>query len=133
MKSLIEDLQEVVTGDVATDSETLTKMSRDTSIFTRTPSVVIYPKNADDVSRVVRVIREHKEQGEEVSLTARSAGTCMSGGPLTTSVVAVFTKYINHVCSVEESTEGGYAVTEPGVYYRDFEKEIGRASCRERV
>ena len=123
MKSLIEDLQEVVTGDVATDSETLTKMSRDTSIFTRTPSVVIYPKNADDVSRVVRVIREHKEQGEEVSLTARSAGTCMSGGPLTTSVVAVFTKYINHVCSVEESTEGGYAVTEPGVYYRDFEKE----------
>ena len=123
MKSLIEDLQEVVTGDVATDSETLTKMSRDTSIFTRTPSVVIYPKNADDVSRVVRVIREHKEQGEQVSLTARSAGTCMSGGPLTTSVVAVFTKYINHVCSVEESTEGGYAVTEPGVYYRDFEKE----------
>lgn len=123
MKSLIDDLREVVTGDVATDSETLTKMSRDTSIFTRTPSVVVYPKNADDVSRVVRVIREHKAQGEKVSLTARSAGTCMSGGPLTTSVVAVFTKYINHVCSVEETAQGGYAVVEPGVYYRDFEKE----------
>jgi FAD/FMN-containing dehydrogenase len=123
MKSLIEDLREVVTGDVATDSETLAKMSRDTSIFTRTPSVVVYPKNADDVSRIVRVIHEHKEQGESVSVTARSAGTCMSGGPLSTSVVAVFTKYINHVCSVEEDPQGGHAVVEPGVYYRDFEKE----------
>lgn len=123
MASLIEDLTEVVTGDIATDTETLTKMSRDTSIFTRTPSVVVYPKNADDVSRIVRVIREHKENGEHVSLTARSAGTCMSGGPLSTSVVAVFTKYINHVCSVGHDNQGGYAVTEPGVFYRDFEKE----------
>lgn len=42
----------------------------------------------------------------------------MSGGPLTDSVVAVFTKYLNHVVDVGD----GYVVTEPGVYYRDFEK-----------
>ena len=43
----------------------------------------------------------------------------MSGGPLTTSVVAVFTKYLNKVHEVGDS----YAVVEPGCYYRDFEKE----------
>ncbi len=42
----------------------------------------------------------------------------MSGGPLTTSVVAVFTKYLNKVVEVGN----GYAITEPGVFYRDFEK-----------
>jgi FAD/FMN-containing dehydrogenase len=47
----------------------------------------------------------------------------MGGGPLTDSIVAVFTKYMNHVREVKETEDGGYAITEPGVYYRDFEKE----------
>ena len=67
---------------------------------------------------------------EGVNLTARSAGTDMSGGPLTESVVVEFTKYFNHIKEVVEETQdsvkgvdvSGYAVTEPGVYYRDFDK-----------
>lgn len=121
--ALVDELKKRLTGDVATDAPTLSKMSRDTSIFTRTPSVVVYPKNADDVSELVRVIKEHKGAGEDVSLTARSAGTDMSGGPLTTSVLAVFTKYFTTIREIKEDAEGGYAIVEPGVYYRDFEKE----------
>jgi FAD/FMN-containing dehydrogenase len=111
-------LKGAVKGDIATDTETLTKMSRDTSIFVRTPSVVVYPKDASDVSALVKVVAAAKAEGEEVSVTARSAGTDMSGGPLTKSVLAVFTKYLNKVIEVGN----GYAVTEPGVFYRDFEK-----------
>jgi len=43
----------------------------------------------------------------------------MSGGPLTTGVVISFTKHMNHMGEVGDD----YAITEPGVYYRDFEKE----------
>ena len=50
----------------------------------------------------------------------------MSGGPLTTGVVVSFTKHMNHVLEINvgrtTSYIDGYAVTEPGVYYRDFEK-----------
>lgn len=123
MEILETELGDILTGEVHTDAETISQMSRDTSIFTRTPRVVVYPKNADDVSRLVRVIQERKRQGEDISVTARSAGTCMSGGPLTTSVVAVFTKFMNTVGEIKEEDTGGFAVTEPGVYYRDFEKE----------
>jgi FAD/FMN-containing dehydrogenase len=42
----------------------------------------------------------------------------MTGGPLTQSIVVDFLKYFNHIIKVEN----GYAVTEPGVYYRDFDK-----------
>jgi FAD/FMN-containing dehydrogenase len=42
----------------------------------------------------------------------------MSGGPLTTSVVLSFTQHMNRV--LEVGTD--YGVTEPGTYYRDFEK-----------
>lgn len=123
METLEQELKSTITGDVHTDTQTRTVMSRDTSIFTRTPSVVVYPKNADDVSRLVRVVAERKRAGEDISVTARSAGTDMSGGPLTTSVLAVFTKYMNTIGAIMEDATGGSAVTEPGVYYRDFEKE----------
>src|SRR6202012_4665734 len=63
-------------------------------------------------------VRAAKQRGEDISLTARSAGTDMSGGPLTTSVLAVFMKYMNKLIEVGD----GYAITEPGVFYRDFEK-----------
>lgn len=116
--SLVEQLKAAVKGEVVTDDVTRAKMSRDTSVFTLTPSVVVYPKDAADVSALVKTVAEAKAAGEDVSVTARAAGTDMSGGPLTKSVLAVFTKYLNHIIEVGD----GYAITEPGVFYRDFEK-----------
>jgi len=116
--SLAERLKGVVRGEVTTLPAEITKYSRDTSIFTLTPEVVVYPKDTSDVSALVSEVQKAKKDGIEASVTARAAGTCMSGGPLTTSVVAVFTKFMNKIIEVGD----GYAVTEPGVYYRDFEK-----------
>jgi FAD/FMN-containing dehydrogenase len=115
-------LQKAIKGDAVDDAATLLQMSRDTSIFVRTPDVVVYPKDTGDVAALVKEIGKLKSAGMDVSVTARSAGTDMSGGPLTRSVLAVFTKYMNKVLEVKETADGGYAVTEPGAYYRDFEK-----------
>lgn len=112
--SLKEKLASVLKGEVLDDAKTREQMSRDTSVFKRTPSLVVFPKDTQDVSNLVKTVAE--DGG--ASVTARSAGTDMSGGPLTDSVVAVFTKHMNRVHTVED----GYAVAEPGVYYRDFEK-----------
>lgn len=113
-------------GDLAADQATLNEMSRDTSLFRLEPTLVAYPKDADDVSTLVRTIKEAKERGEDVSVTARAAGTDMSGGPLSRSVVAVFTRHMNKVRMVTAREDGGTAVVEPGCYYRDFEKETLR-------
>lgn len=115
---LKKSLTSVLEGDVSDDAIELAKASRDASLFTRTPSLIVYPKDAADVSTVVKEIGRAREAGAAVSLTARAAGTCMSGGSLTTSVMLSFTKNMNHVSEVGSD----YAITEPGVYYRDFEK-----------
>jgi len=118
-ESLKDLLAARVKGEVTDAGDERAKYSRDTSLFSLTPSIVVYPKDAEDVSNLVKAVAEAKQKGENASLTARSAGTDMSGGPLTNSVVAVFTKHMNRVLEVGD----GFAVTEPGVYYRDFEKE----------
>ncbi len=119
MADLQERLARLIKGDVVNDSETLKKYSRDTSVFERTPEVVVFPKDSNDVSAVVKYVHEAKERGENISLAPRSAGTDMTGGSLTNSVSLVFTKYMNAIRKVDKD-----AVTaEPGVYYRDLEKE----------
>lgn len=117
--TLRENLARIVKGDVLDDEATLKTYSRDTSIFEKMPSVVIFPKDTDDVSALVRFVSEAKKNGENISIAARSAGTDMTGGPLTDSISLVFTKYMNRVLEIGST----YAVAEPGAYYRDFEKE----------
>ncbi len=117
--NLRDDLAHLIKGDASDDASVRGAHSRDTSIFERMPSVVVFPKDADDVSAVVRYAAEARRQGTSISIAARSAGTDMTGGPLTNSISLVFTKYMKRVLDIA----GDRAVTEPGVYYRDFERE----------
>lgn len=111
-------LQGAVRGEVADDAETLSAASRDTSLFVRMPELVVSPMDANDVSAIVKEIHRARSAGAAVSLAARAAGTDMSGGPLTTGIVVSFMKHMNKMGEVGSD----YAVTEPGVFYRDFEK-----------
>ena len=116
---LRKGLLHFVTGDIADDAETRRKFSRDTSIFERPPAVVVYPKDAQDVAAIVRFAHTAREHGEKVSVTGRSAGTDMTGGPLNDSIILSFTKYMNHMIEIGDD----YAIAEPGLYYRDFERQ----------
>lgn len=126
---LKERIARIIKGDAADDDATLKQYSHDTSIFERRPSVVVFPKSTEDVAAIVRFAQERKMAGENVSIAPRSAGTDMTGGDLTDSISMVFTKYMNKVYEVANDTstqasgDTGYAVAEPGIYYRDLEKE----------
>lgn len=116
--SLREDIATILRGDVFDDAETLERFSRDTSIFRRRPSLVVAPRDADDVATLVKKTHELRQAGSVVSLVGRSAGTDMTGGPLTDSIVVSFTPHMNRMVEIGDD----YAVAEPGMYYRDFEK-----------
>jgi len=117
--SLRDEIAPLIEGDVADDEATLKKFSRDTSIFERRPALVVYPKNANDVVAVVRFVEAAKREGRRISIAARSAGTDMTGGPLTDSIALVFTKYMDRIGEVTSAD----VRAEPGVYYRDLERE----------
>jgi FAD/FMN-containing dehydrogenase len=103
------------TGEIYNDAATLTRYSRDASLFTVPPNLVVYPRHVRDIQELVRYVAAHPK--EKLSLTVRSGGTDMTGGPLNESIIVDTNSYLNHLKSVDDSK----AVTEPGVYYRDFE------------
>jgi FAD/FMN-containing dehydrogenase len=130
---LSADIKKFIHGDVATDDATLAKFSRDYSIFKVKPTIVISPKDVDDVKALVKFVAAAKTKGENISLTGRSAGTDMTGGPLTQSIVVSFTKYFNHIIDIgpaeksagpDAANDAGEVKVQPGVYFRDLEKEL---------
>jgi len=67
-------------------------------------------------------VNVRRDVKQNLSLTARAAGSDMSGGPLTDSIVVEFTKYFNRI----KKMEADYAIVEPGVFYRDFEVDAAK-------
>ncbi len=118
-----DEIKAFLHGDVAVDEATLTKFSRDYSIFSVKPEVVVFPKDVGDVKALVKFVAAKKAAGEAISLTGRSAGTDMTGGPLSQSIIVSFTKYFNHIGAIEEG-EAPTVRVEPGVYFRDLEKAL---------
>jgi len=117
--ALLDELKQIIKGDVATDEETLMAHSHDASLFEVKPQVVVYPKDDSDVQALVKFVTKHKKDHPELSITGRSAGTDMAGGSINESIIVDFMRYFNHIGEIK----GNLATVQPGVYYRDFEKE----------
>lgn len=121
-ESLIEKLKKLIKGDVSTDDQTLRDYSHDASLFEVKPQAVVFPRDKEDVKKIVTFVKELKKDHPSLSITARSAGTDMGGGAINDSIILEFSRYFNHTPQIHGDT----AVTEPGVFYRDFEKETLR-------
>ncbi|MEK7535765.1 MAG: FAD-binding oxidoreductase [Patescibacteria group bacterium] len=118
--TLKEQLQHIIKGDVSDAIEILNKNSTDASIFQIQPELVVSPHSSEDIKNLVSFVNLHKSEFPHLSLTARAAGTDMSGGPLTESVVLDFLKYFQGVKNIDIDKQE--ATVLPGTYYRDFEK-----------
>ena len=113
-------MRKVVRGEVDDDSAVLDKNSRDASLFRVVPKAVVRPVDAEDICELVKFVNEKKRTPKtDISLTARAAGTDMSGGPLNDSIVVDMTAHLNKLKELGAEE----AIVEPGMYFRDFDKE----------
>lgn len=115
---LAEELRKILAGEVNTSPETLEFYSHDASMFELRPEVVAFPKDKADVEKLVKFVSIHKKNNPRLSLTARSAGTDMSGGAINDSIIVDFNKYFTSIKKITSTS----AHAEPGVFYRDFDK-----------
>ncbi len=104
-------------GELFQDKKHLDLASRDYSLFKIRPQLVACPKDTQDVKTLVQFAAQETRKGRHTSLTARAAGTDMTGGPLNDSITVSFTEHFNHI----KELTGTQVRVEPGVYFRDLE------------
>lgn len=120
MIELKEKLQQTgFSGELDDSVETKEFYSHDASMFEIVPEVVASPKTSDDVQRLVKFVADNKKDNPNLSLTARSAGTDMSGAAINDSIIVDFHNHLNQLISIDGKT----ATVQPGMYFRDFDVE----------
>src|SRR3990167_4456592 len=98
-----EEIKKFFKGEVDDSEATLLKYSHDASLLEVKPKLVVFPIDSEDVKNLVKWVAENKEKparpGDsgrsggypELSITARCAGTDMSGGAIGESIIMDFT------------------------------------------
>ena len=146
------EIQKFFKGEVDDSEEVLKKYSHDASVFEVRPKLVLYPQDSQDVMRLVEWVRDNKDKYNDhklnegwatLSITARCAGTDMSGGAIGESLILDFTRHMNKLVKGPEPVKNSGVFTrqnptgsdatqnfavpasitvQPGMFYRDFEK-----------
>jgi FAD/FMN-containing dehydrogenase len=120
MDSFISALKQArFVGEIDNSEATLDLYSHDASMFELRPQLVVMPRDTKDVQTLVKLVGDKKHEMPGLSVTARSAGTCMSGGAINDSVIVDFSKHFTGIEKISATS----AQAQPGVFYRDFEPE----------
>lgn len=115
---LAREIKTFFRGEAHAEPDVLDVYSRDASLFKVNPALVLFPRDAEDIGRLVRFVTAEKSKRPELSVTVRAAGTCMSGGSLNESIILDVTKFMSGIVAIN----GESATALPGTFYRDFER-----------
>lgn len=89
--------------------------SKDASIFQIIPEGVISPSSLEELKSAVKYAYHERK-----SITARGAGTGISGGCLGKGIVIDLSRYLNHIIDIDPNNEE--AIVEPGVVLDDLNR-----------
>ncbi|MHA7262244.1 FAD-binding and (Fe-S)-binding domain-containing protein [Arthrobacter sp. TMN-37] len=113
-RSLASTLRSRGISDVRDDETTRSAYSSDGSLYRVRPSVVVFPRDADDVLATLEVCRERG-----VPVTSRGAGTSVAGNAVGSGVVLEFSRYMNRVLDLDPETRT--AVVQPGAVHASLQ------------
>lgn len=122
MNKVAHYLQEHLSGEVITSADARKYFSTDGSVFTLAPSIVVYPRNENDVRKTARFSWQLAERGRTVPITARGAGTDQAGGALGGGIMLVFPAHMNRV--IELDGKSGAITVEPGINYGKMQQTL---------
>lgn len=122
MNKVASYLQEHVVGEVLTTPEVRDYFSTDGGVFKVTPSLVVYPKNTQDVRKVTRFTWQLAEKGHLLPVTARGRGSDQGGAAVGSGIMLVFPAHMNRL--LETDIKQRLARVQPGMNFRTFQETV---------
>lgn len=103
-----EELQRKLKGDIEYSDLSQIVYATDASVYRSKPLGVIFPKDADDLSLIVKFANKHN-----IALIPRAAGTSLAGQCVGLGIVVDISRYMTRI--LEVNTEERWVEVEPGV------------------
>jgi FAD/FMN-containing dehydrogenase len=122
MSKVAHYLQQHVIGEVLTTPDVRKFFATDGSVFTVTPSVIIYPRNENDIRKTTRFTWQLAERGRVIPITSRGMGTDQSGAAIGDGIMLVFPAHMNRILELDGKT--GLVTVEPGINYGKLQQTL---------
>ncbi|RUM56469.1 MAG: glycolate oxidase subunit GlcD [Nautilia sp.] len=116
----IEEFKKIVGSEnVYSDKAHLRAYSYDATKKRYEPEAVVFPKNEEDVSKILKYCNKHK-----ILITPRGAGSGFTGGslPVNGGIILALEKHMNKIIEIDEANM--VAVVQPGVINKDLQKAV---------
>ena len=122
MSKVAHYLQEHLLGEVMTSQDARDYFATDASIFTLTPSIIVYPRNEQDLRKIARFTWQLAERGKIIPMTSRGAGTDQSGAAIGEGIIVVTPAHMNKILMLDPKK--GVVVTQPGLNYGKLQQTL---------
>jgi len=122
MNKVAHYLQEHLVGEVMIGSDARNYFSTDGSVLKIEPSIIVYPRNENDVRKATRFTWQLAERGRIIPITARGSGTDQSGAALGSGIMLVFPAHMNRI--LELDNKNGGVIVEPGINFGKLQQAL---------
>jgi len=122
MSKVAHYLQEHLLGEVVESDDVRKYFSTDASIFSIKPLLVVYPRNENDIRKTIRFTWQLAERGRTIPVTARGAGTDLSGASLGHGVIMAFPAHMSRI--LELDSKSGVVTVEPGIIFGKLQQTL---------
>ena len=108
IKNLLKDLSEALEGELLFDELSKAIYATDASVYRKLPTAVAYPKNVDDLKKLVAFANVNK-----VGLIPRTAGTSLAGQCVGEGIVVDVSRHFTKIVSLDKDKK--QVTVQPGV------------------
>ena len=122
MNKIASYLKSHLSGDVLTSESARDFFSTDTSVLTIKPSLIVYPRNTNDIRKVARFAWQLAEKGHVLPITARGSGTDQAGAAIGNGIIMAFPAHLGKI--LELDTKQRLVRIQPGINFKSLQETL---------
>lgn len=115
MSKIAEYLNEHLIGEVTTSPAIRERFSKDASLLTIQPELVVFPRVTNDIRKVARFAWQLAEKGHVLSLTPRGYGSDQTGGAIGGGIIIETREHLADILYVATKDKHKIVHVQPGV------------------
>jgi len=117
MNKIAQYLNEHILGEATSSKSIREKFSRDGSILSITPEIVIHPRVTNDIRKVARFTWQLAEKGHVVPITARGGGSDQTGAAIGSGIIINTNAHLNNIIYVNLKNKDPFIHVQPGTNF----------------
>ena len=117
MNKIAQYLNEHILGEATSSEPIRESFSRDASILSIMPEIIVNPRVTNDIRKVARFTWQLAEKGHVLPITVRGGGSDQTGAAIGKGIIINTVAHLNNIIYISTKSKDQFAHVQPGVNF----------------